>query len=374
MKLKLNGVKKQFEGVRGTVKAVHDVTLEVADGELFVLLGPSGCGKSTLLNLVAGLERPSSGDIWFSDRLVASAGRRVFLSPRERNVAMVFQSYALYPHMTVYENIAFPLRLMKEKPGAIDDAVQQVGAMLDMEHLLTARPAELSGGQRQRVAIARAIVRQPEIFLLDEPLSNLDAQLRAATRSELKTLQRRLGITTLYVTHDQAEALSLGDRVAVLKDGRLEQVGSPGELYDKPVNAFVAQFLVSPPMNLIPAVLREEGGDLWAMLADQRLRIPRAKADTLPAGGSRECLLGLRPEQLSHPAEGSDQVLRGRVVSVERLGRETLIHTVMGAARISLLAATPRALTATPEEDIVIGVDMGKAQFFAATGGCESLL
>ena len=247
MKLRLVRLSKKFVTARGSVFAVRDIDLETTESEFFVLLGPSGCGKSTVLNLIAGLEKPTGGEIWFDEKLAASSDKKVFLTPKERNVAMVFQSYALYPHMSIFENIAFPLKVAREEEASILESVSRVSSMLGISHLLRAKPGELSGGQRQRVAIGRAIVRQPSIFLLDEPLSNLDAQLRTATRMELKALQRQLEITTVYVTHDQVEAMSLGNRIALLNDGDIEQVGSPEELYNKPANAFVAKFIGSPP-------------------------------------------------------------------------------------------------------------------------------
>jgi multiple sugar transport system ATP-binding protein len=275
LKLSIKKLKKEFSSLRGKVAAVEGLQFEVADKELFVLLGPSGCGKSTALNLIAGVERPTTGEIWFDDRLVACTEKHVFLTPKQRNVAMVFQDYALYPHMTVFENIAFPLRIAGLARGIVEESVRKTAARLDIQDLFAAKPSELSGGQRQRVAIARAIVREPDIFLLDEPLSNLDARLRSQTRTELKSLQRMLGITTVYVTHDQIEALTLGDRIAVLKDGRAVQIGTPMELYDSPVNTFVAGFIGSPPMNLLKASLAGERDHLYAQVGKLRLVLPQ---------------------------------------------------------------------------------------------------
>ncbi len=231
MKLTLISLAKTYRSLRGPVHALKELSLEVEDGEFFVLLGPSGCGKSTVLNLVAGLEKPTSGEIRFGEEVVAAPEKRIFSEPRQRDVAMVFQSYALYPHMSVFDNIAFPLRVSGENRQQVRQAVEVAASTLGIAELLAVRPAELSGGQRQRVAIARAIVRKPKLFLLDEPLSNLDANLRTITRTELRLLQRKLGITTLYVTHDQVEAMTLADRMAVLKDGKLMQIGSPDAVY-----------------------------------------------------------------------------------------------------------------------------------------------
>src|ERR687890_2403675 len=230
--------------------AVNDVSLDIADGEFMILVGPSGCGKSTLLRMIVGLEDITSGDMLIGGKRVND------LAPRDRNLSMVFQNYALYPHMTVYENIAFPLRLAKVPDDEVRRRVTEASDVLELKEHLERKPANLSGGQRQRVAMGRAIVRQAEAFLFDEPLSNLDAKLRGQMRTEISRLQRRLGITTVYVTHDQTEAMTLGDRVAVLKKGVLQQVASPRELYDQPVNLFVAGFIGSPPMNFVPAQVR----------------------------------------------------------------------------------------------------------------------
>ncbi|MEM4563275.1 MAG: ABC transporter ATP-binding protein, partial [Thermofilum sp.] len=235
--VRLENVSKIF---RGGVEAVRDLNLEVKDGEFMVLLGPSGCGKTTTLLMIAGVYKPSKGYIYFDDKIVND------LEPKDRNIGMVFQSYALYPHMTVYENIAFPLRLKKLPKEEIDRRVREAASMLRIENLLDRRPSQLSGGQQQRVALARAIVKRPSLFLMDEPLSNLDAKIRVEVRAELKRLQRELGITTIYVTHDQAEAMSLADRIAVMNEGRLQQVGTPDELYYKPANTFVAGFIGAP--------------------------------------------------------------------------------------------------------------------------------
>src|SRR3990172_4031202 len=240
----------------GKVEAVRDVSLQIAEGEFLVLLGPSGCGKSTILRVVAGLEDANSGEIVIGGRLVN------FIDPVKRNVAMVFQNYALYPHMTAYKNIAFPLQIAKRRKGEIEAAVQRAAGILGLEDLLQRLPGELSGGQRQRVALARAIVREPDAFLMDEPLSNLDAQLRVQTRLELIELHQRLGVTTMYVTHDQVEAMTMGHRIAVMSEGVLEQVGTPQEVYRRPANVFVATFLGAPPMNLIGGTL-ESAADGW---------------------------------------------------------------------------------------------------------------
>ena len=326
MKLRLRHIAKQFRTLRGSVAAVRDISLDIGDGEFFVFLGPSGCGKSTLLNLVAGLEKPSAGKILFDEKAVADGQTNVFLPPRDRNVAMVFQSYALYPHLKVFDNIAFPLRVVKESRKAIQNAVETTARMLDIENLLQSKPAELSGGQRQRVAIARALIRRPRLFLLDEPLSNLDAQLRTRMRLELKNLQRKLEITTLYVTHDQTEAMTLGDRIALLRNGSLIQMGSPQEMYDQPQSPFAATFIGSPPMNLIPADIKK-AKDRWiAVLFENRLRLPLKNMHWPQKPGSDRILLGIRPEDIVLETKDSEHALLTHVSAIEPLGREVLLH------------------------------------------------
>jgi multiple sugar transport system ATP-binding protein len=275
-----NIVKQYGDGFQ----AVNDVSLDVADGELMILVGPSGCGKSTLLRMIVGLEDITSGDMIIGGKRVND------LAPRDRNLSMVFQNYALYPHMTVFENIAFPLRLSKTPDDEVRRRVQEASDVLELKEHLERKPANLSGGQRQRVAMGRAIVRQAEAFLFDEPLSNLDAKLRGQMRTEISRLQRRLAITTVYVTHDQTEAMTLGDRVCVLRKGKIQQVASPRELYEQPVNLFVAGFIGSPPMNFLPATL--EGNKLKMPFGEIELDEKRAKA----VAGRDLLLVGIRPE------------------------------------------------------------------------------
>jgi sn-glycerol 3-phosphate transport system ATP-binding protein len=303
MAIVMDGLGKVFDD--GTT-ALEDLTLTVADGELMVVVGPSGCGKSTALRLIAGLEKPSSGTIAIDGRLLGD------LSPRERDVAMVFQNYALYPHLSVYKNIAFPLREAHVKRDELDERVRRIASMLELDALLKRKPAQLSGGQRQRVAMARALVRDPKAFLLDEPLSNLDAQLRGQVRTDLKSLHQRLRVTSVYVTHDQVEAMTLGERIAVLRDGRLQQVGRPEDVFDMPANLFVAAFMGTPSMNLVRA--RVESGAL------------RVGGAAVPVAGapSGDVVAGFRPEALSLAAAGDG--LPMIVELVEPLGNETLAH------------------------------------------------
>jgi len=339
MTLAIEHLSKRFTTLRGRIEAVRNVSLEVQAGEFFVLLGPSGCGKTTLLNLVAGLEKPTEGEIRFEDQIVAAPRKGVFHAPRQRNVAMVFQSYALYPHLNVYDNIAFPLRVVRAAKGDIDRAVKSTAAMLDIEKLMDRKPAELSGGQRQRVAIARALVRRPRLFLLDEPLSNLDAQLRSRTRVELKNLQQQLGITTLYVTHDQTEAMTLGNRIALLKDGSLVQVGTPEDMYARPRTAFAATFIGSPPMNLINAHIRQDGERVFAVLGDSPTKIELPKGMGPERSSKREIMVGIRPEHIHFSAESSPSNLSGRISAIESLGREFLLHVQSDCGAILFLSA-----------------------------------
>jgi multiple sugar transport system ATP-binding protein len=302
-----------FDGVTkvypGPVVAVDDLTIDVADGEFLILVGPSGCGKSTALRMVAGLERISDGTIAIGERVVND------VPPKDRDIAMVFQNYALYPHMTVEKNLGFGLRRRRTPREDVRRRVDEVSRMLGLDDLLRRRPGQLSGGQRQRVAMGRALVREPDVFLLDEPLSNLDAKLRVQMRSELKRLHDRIGVTTIYVTHDQVEAITLGERIAVLSDGVLQQVGPPQEVYDRPANVFVAGFIGSPPMNL----LRGTASHGLVSVGDVRLEVPWA-----PGG---EVLVGIRPEGLRPVgAEHAGPVFEVCVDVVEPLGDEVLVH------------------------------------------------
>ncbi|MBN2365509.1 MAG: ABC transporter ATP-binding protein [Calditrichaeota bacterium] len=310
-KIVMNHVVKNFFTLRrGKVEALKDINLIIEPGKFFVLLGPSGCGKSTLLNIIAGIEKPSSGEILFDEQKIVSNREKIFLSPRQRDVAMVFQSYALYPHMSVFDNIAFPLKIGKLEKSEIKKKVEQVAEILEISQIMEAKPSELSGGQRQRVALGRAIVREPSVLLLDEPLSNLDALLRISMRSELKQIQRRIGVTTIYVTHDQTEAMSLGDNIAVLKDGEIQQLGTPEQIYKEPANLFVARFMGTPPMNII------EGQKFEQISEKLELKI-EAKTD--------EIYLGIRPEHLNitSPEKG---IFQASVNLVGSQGNERLIY------------------------------------------------
>ena len=306
----------------GAVRAVNGLALEIADGELLTLLGPSGCGKSTALSCIAGLERLTEGAIRFDDRDVTE------LEPHQRNVAMVFQDYALYPHMDVRDNISFGLKQQKVDPAAITQQVEKAAAMLDLGSYLGRRPAELSGGQRQRVAVGRAVVRDPAVLLMDEPLSNLDAGLRLRTRTEIKRLQRELGVTTVFVTHDQEEAMVLSDRMAVMRDGLLQQIGPPMEVYREPVNLFVASFIGSPAMNFLDVELLREGSTLLCRFAERTLRLALASVSEASLKGldrPRKALLGIRPSDLLVGGGERQQTIEGRVFLVEPVGPVTFL-------------------------------------------------
>jgi multiple sugar transport system ATP-binding protein len=311
--------------------AVHELQLGINDGEFMVLVGPSGCGKTTALRMVAGLEEISSGVVRIGDRVVN------YVPSRDRDIAMVFQSYALYPHLSVYENIAFGLKVKKVPKDEIDRRVQEAARILDLEPFLKRKPRALSGGQRQRVAMGRAIVREPSAFLMDEPLSNLDAKLRVQMRAEISQLQHNLGVTTIYVTHDQVEAMTMGDRVAVMRKGQLQQVAEPQDLYDEPVNLFVGGFIGSPAMNMLEATLERKNGELAANFGSQKLAISDAAEAARPALRDFEgkmVIVGIRPEHLEDAAlaraDGAP-TLRGKVVLREALGSEIMVHFIVDA-------------------------------------------
>ncbi len=339
----------------GSFTAVDEVSLRIPDGEFLVLLGPSGCGKSTILRLVSGLEDPTSGEIAVDGELIN------FTDPTDRNIAMVFQNYALYPHMTVYKNVAFPLETAKKSKKEIDEAVNRAAGILEIGQLLERLPEQLSGGQRQRVALARAIVREPHVFLMDEPLSNLDAQLRLQTRLELMELHKRLGITTIYVTHDQIEAMTMGRRIAVMDAGRLQQVGPPVEVYQTPATTFVATFMGAPPMNLIDGDLRNNNG-VWQFAGDGFVLDLDEKAMAIDQGVLDEATgnakLGVRPEHLTiGPTSGGG--VPGVVEFLEPVGSDLFVAVGVGEQRVQVRMP--------PEAHVVQG-DAVKITFDAARG------
>jgi multiple sugar transport system ATP-binding protein len=343
-------------------RAVNDVNLDIRDGEFMVLVGPSGCGKTTALRMVAGLEDISEGQLRIGDRVVNH------VPSRDRDIAMVFQSYALYPHLTVYENIAFGLKLKKTPKDEVERRVQEAARLLGLSDHLKRKPKALSGGQRQRVAMGRAIVRQPQAFLMDEPLSNLDAKLRVQMRAEIARLQNDLGVTTIYVTHDQTEAMTMGDRVAVMRKGELQQVDDPQVLYDHPVNLFVGGFIGSPAMNMLQARLEADNGTVSAVVGNQRVRLSdrcTANRPGLRAYAGRDVVLGIRPENLEDAAVASSAEegdrLRGEVVLREALGSEIMAHVAIEGrpAETDETRELARDVGA-PEGEQEIGVEEGK--------------
>jgi multiple sugar transport system ATP-binding protein len=322
--------------------AVHKLSLDVADGEFLVLVGPSGCGKSTALRMIAGLETITSGELRIGDKVVND------LEPKDRDIAMVFQSYALYPHLTVRDNIAFALKLKKMPKNEINERVEKAARILELTENLDRKPGQLSGGQRQRVAMGRAIVRQPQAFLMDEPLSNLDAKLRVQMRAEVSKLQHTLNVTTVYVTHDQIEAMTMGDRVAVLSRGVLQQVGTPQELYDHPDNLFVGAFIGSPQMNLLEATVSSNGGGTTLKFGSSSLTVPAsvlAKAPSLTGYDGRRVAVGIRPEHLSLGTDGAADTISGVVDVREGLGSEVILHVTTDAVGVDTSAAENTSAT-----------------------------
>ena len=350
--LKLQAVSKSWDG---KTQVIQPLTLDVADGEFIVMVGPSGCGKSTLLRMVAGLERVTSGDIWIDRKRVTE------MEPKDRGIAMVFQNYALYPHMSVEENMAWGLKIRGMGKGLIAERVQEAARILELDGLLKRRPRELSGGQRQRVAMGRAIVRNPQVFLFDEPLSNLDAKLRVQMRVEIKKLQRALGVTAIYVTHDQVEAMTLSDKLVVMNGGQVEQIGVPSEVYRKPASKFVATFIGSPPMNLLPA--KVDGPGIVAL--GEAILQARDLREDLPTGTAVE--VGLRPEDVEIAPEGAAGTLPFDVEFIEELGATQLFHGRLADHAFVMQAATGD-VAAQPGR-LWITVDPDRVHVFDAASG-----
>jgi multiple sugar transport system ATP-binding protein len=338
--------------------AVKDVNLEIRDREFVVLVGPSGCGKTTTLRMVAGLEEITSGEIRIDERVVND------LAPMDRDIAMVFQNYALYPHMSVYDNMAFGLKMRKFAKAEIEKRVRHAADILGIQPLLERRPRQLSGGQRQRVALGRAIVRNPRVFLFDEPLSNLDAKLRVQMRVELKRLHERLSTTAIYVTHDQVEAMTLGDRVVVMKDGVVQQVGEPLQLYGTPANRFVASFIGSPAMNFADVMITNSGGGLWAETPGFRIRIPASRIEALRARAGGKIVLGVRPEalRLANGGDGADYSFDSIIEVVEPLGNEILLDVRAGSH--PLVARVDPSTRVKVHETVRLALDPERLHFF----------
>jgi multiple sugar transport system ATP-binding protein len=360
----LEGVRKVY-GDSGAHVAVHGVDLEVRDGEFVVLVGPSGCGKSTTLRMIAGLESISAGKLWIGDRLVND------VSPKDRDIAMVFQSYALYPHMSVFQNMAFALKLQKVPTAEIDRRVRQAAEILDIGAVLDRTPKQLSGGQRQRVAVGRAIVRQPQVFLFDEPLSNLDAKLRVQTRREISKLHRQLGATMIYVTHDQVEAMTMGDRIVVLDKGRVQQIDTPLELYAHPANRFVAGFIGSPSMNFIEGRIASGNGVRFeAGGGGVSIPLGPEQARRLENHAGKDVTLGVRPEDVyvasgPRPTTATAEVMV-RLEAVEPMGNEIFLHGA-GAGHEITARVAPQGVPPVGEQ-IGLALDVAKIHFFDAEG------
>jgi multiple sugar transport system ATP-binding protein len=345
--ISLRGITKRY----GSTSVLDGLDLDVEDGEFLVLLGPSGCGKTTLLRILAGLVTPTEGRVVIGDEDVTDVGAR------KRDIAMVFQSYALYPHLSVARNLGFGLSVRKVGRETIERKVRDVAAQLRLTPLLARRPRELSGGQRQRVAVGRAMVRDPKAFLMDEPLSNLDAQLRHATRLELSALHRQLGTTFVYVTHDQVEAMTMGTRIALLNNGRLEQVGTPEEIYDRPASSFVAGFMGAPPMNLLDAELVTRDGMIHAVADGLDAAVHEGELDRRPV------VLGIRPEHLV-PTTADDALLRGTVAAVENLGSEEIAVVRTGAGAVSV--RRPRPLGLRAGDEVALAAPRDRLHLFSA--------
>ena len=340
------------------VHAVIDVNLEIHDQEFVVLVGPSGCGKTTTLRMVAGLESITSGNISIDEKVVNE------LPPMDRDIAMVFQNYALYPHMSVHDNMAFGLKMRKFDKPEIARRVREAAEILGIQELLKRKPRQLSGGQRQRVALGRAIVRHPQVFLFDEPLSNLDAKLRVQMRVELKKLHDQLGTTAIYVTHDQVEAMTLGDRVVVMRDGRVQQVGDPMDLYNSPANRFVAGFIGSPAMNFAGVRIAAQNGSLWAESDGIRIKVPQPIAPRLGTYAGKEVTFGVRPEDMHIARDGDPQDLSfdTAVEVVERLGSEILLDVAVGSS--AMVASVEPTATAKVHEKLRLAVNPERLHFF----------
>ncbi|WP_404441133.1 ABC transporter ATP-binding protein [Stutzerimonas chloritidismutans] len=358
--LELCNVRKSYPG--STSETLKDIDLKIDDGEFLILVGPSGCGKSTLMNCIAGLEEITGGEIRVDGADISAA------SPKDRDIAMVFQSYALYPTMTVQENIAFGLKMRKVPAAKIEEEVSRVAKLLQIEHLLGRKPSQLSGGQQQRVAMGRALARRPKIYLFDEPLSNLDAKLRVEMRTEIKLMHQRLKTTTVYVTHDQIEAMTLGDKVAVMKDGIVQQFGTPKEIYNNPANLFVASFIGSPPMNFIPLRLSRDAAGWRALLesGQDRCELPLDLANGQSLEG-REVILGIRPEQISVGTEAGQPSLRAEVQVIEPTGPDTMIFVSLNQTKVCCRLAPDAA--PNPGTSLTLQFEPDKVLLFDAQTG-----
>lgn len=346
----------------GKTAAVDDVSLEIKDGELFILLGPSGCGKTTTLLCIAGLLKPDGGEVWLGKELVTSAERGIFERPQDRDVAVVFQDYAIYPHMTVFKNIAFPLEVRGVDKREIEARVKAAAQSLGISQLLDRKPGQLSGGQRQRVALGRAIVREPKVFLMDEPLSNLDAKLRVYARAELKKLHEKIGATIVYVTHDQVEAMSIGDKIAILNNGRLEQVGTPKEVYERPKNMFVAGFIGSPPMNFLEGSIVKRKGNIVMDMGFFAYKPSGGVKKVMRGAETSEVVLGVRPEDIAITKKKKKNAIEAKVDVIELVGKEFIVHLMVDGK--SLVAMASAAQDLREGEKVWLSFDKRKIHIF----------
>ena len=355
----LKGIYKRYAG---GVTAVSDFNLDIEDKEFIILVGPSGCGKTTTLRMIAGLEEISEGELYIDNKLVND------VAPKDRDIAMVFQNYALYPHMTVFENMAFGLKLRKVPKPEIKKRVDEAAQILDIAHLLDRKPKALSGGQRQRVALGRAIVRDPKVFLLDEPLSNLDAKLRAQMRTELSKLHQKLATTFIYVTHDQVEAMTMGTRIVVMKDGFIQQVSAPQNLYECPANLFVATFIGTPQMNTITGTVLDEGGKTYVQIGQFKVPLPddKGRKPEVLAYAGKEVIVGMRPENLYDEPENlqkwSDSVVEAHVDLVEMMGSESYLYLLLEGQ--NFIARVSPTSTARSGDKVKIAIDNSKIHLF----------
>lgn len=357
-------LKSVFKKYAGGVTAVNDFNLDIDDKEFVILVGPSGCGKTTTLRMIAGLEEVSEGEIYIADKLVND------VAPKDRDIAMVFQNYALYPHMTVFDNMAFGLKLRKTPKNEIKRRVHEAARILDIEHLLDRKPKALSGGQRQRVALGRAIVRDPKVFLMDEPLSNLDAKLRVQMRTEISKLHLNLQTTFIYVTHDQTEAMTMGTRIVVMKDGFIQQVDTPQTLYEKPNNMFVAGFIGSPQMNMWNVMIEKRGDGIHLLFDKNDVKLAEAKAKKLEESGyvGKEIIMGIRPEHIHdedmYMSQMQDSIIDAQIEVVEMLGAETFLYMQVNGATSTVTARVNPRTKAKAGDTIKVSLDTTRMHFF----------
>ncbi len=354
--LRLKDLSKRYNN---GFKAVHDINIEIEEGDFLVLVGPSGCAKSTILRMIAGLEDVTDGQVIIDGDIVND------VLPKDRDIAMVFQDYALYPHLSIYDNISFGLKLKKVSKEKIDQEVQKVATNLEIEHLLDRKPKQLSGGQRQRVALARALIKNPKVFLLDEPLSNLDAKLRVHTRAKISELHRELGTTMVYVTHDQVEAMTMGNKICVLKEGKVMQMGAPLDLYERPANLFVATFMGSPAMNTIKGELLQEGADIYFKTFGAKIKLPASKHGNIKKAIGKKVFFGIRPSQIRLKRKDPNQEeVQGMALLIEKTGSQTFVHFSINNTNIVAKVKTEEVADIELGDDITFYLNMEKCCIF----------